>query len=71
MRSPNDFAEDERTRDVPFVFLTGELESESRTKAYALGAAGFVSKPFDPDAVTALVAGLLARLPGSGSPVSA
>ena len=39
---------DERTRALPFVFLTGEVAPESRTKAYALGAAGFVTKPFDP-----------------------
>jgi hypothetical protein len=35
---------------------------ESRAKAYALGAAGFVSKPFDPHVVASLVTGLLARM---------
>jgi len=63
--------EDHRTRDVPFVFLTGELEPESQAKAYALGAAGFVSKPFDPRAVAALVISLLARTQTSTEPLIA
>ena len=62
---------DERTRALPFVFITGELAPESRMKAYALGAAGYVTKPFDPRAVSALVVGLLARLHGSSEPQTA
>ena len=53
---------DARTRHLPLVFLTGEVGSESRAKAYALGAAGFVTKPFDSSALISLILGLL-RLP--------
>ena len=62
--------EDERTRHVPFIFLTGELEHKSRTQAQALGAAAFVSKPFDARAVAALVLTLLARLRRSAEPLA-
>ena len=62
---------DVRTRALPFIFLTGELAPESRTKAYALGAAGFVTKPFDPHVVASLVTGLLARLHGSPEALTA
>lgn len=57
--------DDERTSDLPIVFLTGAVEPESRAKAYALGAAGFLTKPFDPGAVAALIVGMLTRGPGS------
>jgi CheY-like chemotaxis protein len=59
--------EDERTRHVPFIFLTGELGHETRAQADALGAAAFVSKPFDARAVAALVVTLLGRLRGSAA----
>ena len=52
---------DEATRAVPIVFLSGETGVAERMRAYALGVAGFVAKPFDPAALVALLAGVLDR----------
>ncbi|MBA2461326.1 MAG: response regulator [Actinobacteria bacterium] len=52
---------DERTKELPVVFLSGETEPASRARAESLGALGFLSKPFDPVAVSALVARVLGR----------
>jgi CheY-like chemotaxis protein len=62
---------DERTRALPFVFVTDELAPESRVKAYALGAAGYVTKPFETHSFASLVLGLLARMHGSSDPQTA
>ncbi len=39
---------DERTRSIPVVFLTAKARPEEIDRFIALGAAGVVSKPFDP-----------------------
>lgn len=39
---------DERTRGTPVVFLTGERDPRTETRAYEAGAIGFFFKPFDP-----------------------
>lgn len=49
----------ERTRHVPLVFLTGEATREVEERAYAIGAAGYFTKPFDPAAVSRFVADIL------------
>jgi serine phosphatase RsbU (regulator of sigma subunit) len=38
---------DDRTRDIPVIFLTGEKDSESVVKAFNLGAVDYVTKPFN------------------------
>jgi CheY-like chemotaxis protein len=52
---------EEATRAVPIVFLSGETGVAERMRAYALGVAGFVTKPFDPAALAALLSGVLDR----------
>jgi two-component system chemotaxis response regulator CheY len=52
---------DEATRDVPVVFLSGETGVAERMRAYALGVAGFVMKPFEPAALVALLSGVIER----------
>jgi two-component system chemotaxis response regulator CheY len=52
---------DEATRTVPIVFLSGETGVAERMRAYALGVAGFVAKPFDPAALVALLSGVIDR----------
>ena len=52
---------DEATRAVPIVFLSAETGVAERMRAYALGVAGFVTKPFEPAALVALLAGLIDR----------
>jgi two-component system chemotaxis response regulator CheY len=54
---------DTRTRALPFVFLTGELDPHITQRGYAAGAAGFFAKPFDPAAVAAALGRLVDRLP--------
>jgi putative two-component system response regulator len=38
---------DAKTASIPVVFLTGEQDKSSETKAFELGAAGFIIKPID------------------------
>ena len=52
---------DERTSQIPLVFLTGETDREKRARPSALGALAYVGKPFDPVALADLVAGALGR----------
>ena len=44
---------DPRTADVPVVFLTALTSDAARAELRDAGAAGFVSKPFDPFSVAA------------------
>jgi CheY-like chemotaxis protein len=46
-RSPRTLADDERTRDIPIVFLTARATTDDRRR-HELGALGYVLKPFDP-----------------------
>jgi two-component system, chemotaxis family, chemotaxis protein CheY len=59
---------DVRTREIPVVFLSGECATAVRARAYALGVAAFVAKPFDPVTIPPLLLGLLDRV---GSELSA
>jgi two-component system chemotaxis response regulator CheY len=52
---------DEAPRCVPVVFLSGETGVVERMRAYALGVAGFVMKPFEPAALVALLSGVIER----------
>lgn len=52
---------DEATHAVPIVFLSGETGVAERMRAHALGVAGFVTKPFDPAALVALLSGVIER----------
>ena len=39
---------DERTRDVPVVFLTAKTQARERAELQAMGAVAVLEKPFDP-----------------------
>ena len=39
---------DERTRDLPLIFVTAEADPAIKAKAFETGAHGFITKPFDP-----------------------
>jgi DNA-binding response OmpR family regulator len=56
---------DEATRSVPVVFLSSETGVAERMRAYALGVAGFVMKPFEPAALVALLSGVIERTAGA------
>jgi CheY-like chemotaxis protein len=51
---------DARTVGIPVIFLTGLADTaEEHAKLSALGAAGVLAKPFDPNTLAELVAGVL------------
>ncbi|MFN8058502.1 MAG: response regulator [Vicinamibacterales bacterium] len=47
------------TADVPVVFLTAKTDQAERDRGMALGAAGYVTKPFDPMALAQVVRSFL------------
>jgi DNA-binding response OmpR family regulator len=54
------------TRDIPVVMVTGRAQRTDRLRGEALGADGYLSKPFEPAELVALVGGLArtGRRPG-------
>jgi CheY-like chemotaxis protein len=55
-------AGDAETRDIPVVFLSARAAPEDRVRAQALGAVGYVVKPFDPLRLAGLVRDVLERV---------
>lgn len=51
--------EDERTADVPIVFLSAKNLEVDRERGLSLGVAAYVTKPFDPDELLGLAAKLV------------
>ncbi len=45
----------ETTAAIPVIFLTGESDAESEADAIEIGAAGYVTKPIDPDTLFAKI----------------
>ena len=52
---------DERTHRVPVIFLSGETGAANEARAAELGALAYITKPFDPAELVALVTVALAR----------
>jgi CheY-like chemotaxis protein len=50
---------DPETRDIPVVFLTAKAQAADRNRLAGLGAAGILTKPFDPLKLAADVAAAL------------
>ncbi|HEX9092638.1 MAG TPA: response regulator, partial [Coriobacteriia bacterium] len=44
---------DQRTSEIPVVFLSALSEQQDRARAFALGATDYLMKPFNADAVVA------------------
>jgi len=53
---------DERTREVPLIFLTGEKDPLIKAKAFETGAHAVIAKPFDPNAVTTFIERVLTHV---------
>jgi len=51
-----------RTRLVPIVFLTAKDETTDRITGFRTGVDAYVTKPFEPDELLAIVAGILERV---------
>ena len=49
------FKANERTRDIPIIFITAKESTESQTLGFQLGAVDYITKPFQPDIVLARV----------------
>ena len=62
---------DERTRELPLVVLTGEAGPRITERVFEMGAAGFFTKPFDPDAVASFVRTIVGELAGGEGPAPA
>ncbi len=53
---------DDRTRELPLIFLTAEDDPLIKAKAFETGAHGVIMKPFDPGAVTQFIERVVAQV---------
>lgn len=62
---------DDRLKSIPVIFLTAKGMTVDRIQGYQAGCDAYLSKPFDPDELVAIVENLLERRPtGGGSGAS-
>jgi two-component system, OmpR family, alkaline phosphatase synthesis response regulator PhoP len=54
--------EDPETADIPIVFLTARAELRDRARGLELGGVDYITKPFNPTELAAVVEGLLERV---------
>ena len=54
--------EDERTSDIPIIFLTARAEFRDRARGLDIGGVDYVTKPFNPLELAPLVREVLARV---------
>lgn len=50
----------DNTADIPIIFLTAKAQAADRRRFYEAGAAGVITKPFDPNTLASQIAGFLA-----------
>jgi DNA-binding response OmpR family regulator len=55
-------ADDERTREIPVVFLTARAESADKRMGQQLGGVGYIVKPFDPVTIGEFVERVIERV---------
>jgi DNA-binding NarL/FixJ family response regulator len=60
---------DDRFRAIPVVFLTAKGMTGDRIQGYTAGCDAYLSKPFDPDELVAIVENLLKRREAAIAPV--
>ena len=54
--------EDDRTNEIPIIFLTARAEFRDRARGLDIGGVDYVTKPFNPLELAPLVRDLLARI---------
>ena len=54
--------EDEATSQIPLVFLTARAELRDRARGLELGGVDYITKPFNPLDLAAVIDGLLERV---------
>ena len=57
-----ELAGDERTREIPIVFLTARAEAADKRMGQQLGGVGYVVKPFDPVTIGDFVERVIERV---------
>jgi DNA-binding response OmpR family regulator len=57
-----DLLEDERTSEIPIIFLTARAELRDRARGLDIGGIDYVTKPFNPLELAPLVRDLLSRI---------
>jgi len=58
---------DERTALIPIIFLTAKGQRQDRITGFRSGVDAYVTKPFDPDELLAVIGAILSRIDRSGS----
>src|ERR671927_1280841 len=61
-RVAEELLDDERTNGIPIIFLTARAEFRDRAKGLDIGGIDYVTKPFNPLELAALVRNLLDRI---------
>jgi DNA-binding response OmpR family regulator len=61
-RVAEELLSDDRTRDIPIIFLTARAEFRDRARGLDIGGVDYVTKPFNPLELAPLVRGLLERI---------
>ena len=61
-RVAEELLEDDRTHDIPIIFLTARAEFRDRARGLDIGGVDYVTKPFNPLDLAPLVRELLARI---------
>ncbi len=59
-----------RTALIPIIFLTAKGEREDRIEGFRSGVDAYLTKPFDPDELLAVISGILTRIERTGSEIS-
>ena len=52
----------ERTRELPLIFLTTEVDPLVKAKAFETGAHAVIAKPFEPSALTSFIERVVAQV---------
>jgi DNA-binding response OmpR family regulator len=65
-RVAEELLDDERTQDIPIIFLTARAEFRDRARGLDIGGVDYVTKPFNPVELAPLVRDLLDRLERGG-----
>ncbi|HMI98496.1 MAG TPA: response regulator [Gaiellaceae bacterium] len=61
-RVADELAENDETREIPILFLSARSESGDQRRGHATGGVGYITKPFDPLAMTNTVRDVLLRV---------
>ena len=61
-RVAEELLDDDRTEEIPIVFLTARAELRDRARGIDLGGVDYVTKPFNPVELAPLVRDLLVRV---------